>query len=99
MEASASRSDRGSGRCFIGAQCINVLIQYSKKTPPSIDDLSSSKPARAPTQTMLHGIAWRSDEHTSELQSLMRISYDDFCLKNKTQHTTSTESLTIKTNK
>src|SRR3546814_8310233 len=26
----------------------------------------------------------RSEEHTSELQSLMRISYADFCLKNKT---------------
>src|SRR3546814_5889594 len=29
-------------------------------------------------------IAGRSEEHTSELQSLMRISYDVFCLKNKT---------------
>src|SRR3546814_1625334 len=28
----------------------------------------------------------RSEEHTSELQSLMRISYADFCL-NKNQHT------------
>src|SRR3546814_2898541 len=30
----------------------------------------------------------RSEEHTSELQSLMRISYDVFCLKKKrkTQH-------------
>src|SRR3546814_8924685 len=27
----------------------------------------------------------RSDEHTSELQSLMRISYAVFCLKKKTQ--------------
>src|SRR3546814_3460465 len=27
----------------------------------------------------------RSEEHTSELQSLMRISYAVFCLKNKTQ--------------
>src|SRR3546814_7392192 len=26
----------------------------------------------------------RSEEHTSELQSLMRISYADFCLKKKT---------------
>src|SRR3546814_7616357 len=26
----------------------------------------------------------RSDEHTSELQSLMRISYDVFCLKRNT---------------
>src|SRR3546814_2658776 len=29
---------------------------------------------------------WRSEEHTSELQSLMRISYAVFCLK-KTIHT------------
>src|SRR3546814_5175606 len=28
---------------------------------------------------------WRSEEHTSELQSLMRISYAVFCLKKKTQ--------------
>src|SRR3546814_10164294 len=27
----------------------------------------------------------RSEEHTSELQSLMRISYAVFCLKNKTE--------------
>src|SRR3546814_5902198 len=26
---------------------------------------------------------WRSEEHTSELQSLMRISYAVFCLKTK----------------
>src|SRR3546814_2248529 len=26
---------------------------------------------------------WRSEEHTSDLQSLMRISYAVFCLKNK----------------
>src|SRR3546814_7382805 len=30
----------------------------------------------------------RSEEHTSELQSLMRISYAVFCLKKKKQHTT-----------
>src|SRR3546814_3837840 len=29
--------------------------------------------------------ALRSEEHTSELQSLMRISYAVFCLKKKTQ--------------
>src|SRR3546814_5974733 len=29
----------------------------------------------------------RSEEHTSELQSLMRNSYDVFCLKKKKQHT------------
>src|SRR3546814_6409864 len=29
---------------------------------------------------------WRSEEHTSELQSLMRISYAVFCLKKKQQN-------------
>src|SRR3546814_3829098 len=33
-----------------------------------------------------HGILDRSEEHTSELQSLMRISYAVFCLKKKKQH-------------
>src|SRR3546814_6545189 len=32
----------------------------------------------------------RSEEHTSELQSLMRISYAVFCLKKKTSTTTNT---------
>src|SRR3546814_4657716 len=32
--------------------------------------------------------AWRSAEHTSELQSLMRISYAVFCLKTKNTYTT-----------
>src|SRR3546814_3348834 len=36
------------------------------------------------TPTTLAGAALiRSEEHTSELQSLMRISYAVFCLKNK----------------
>src|SRR3546814_8936268 len=38
------------------------------------------------TDTMLRPI--RSEEHTSELQSLMRISYAVFCLKKKTKHNT-----------
>src|SRR3546814_2088136 len=33
-----------------------------------------------------HGWNWRSEEHTSELQSLMRISYAVFCLKKKNIH-------------
>src|SRR3546814_9146750 len=31
----------------------------------------------------VNGDSARSEEHTSELQSLMRISYDVFCLKHK----------------
>src|SRR3546814_2582114 len=33
------------------------------------------------------GVRLRSEEHTSELQSLMRISYAVFCLKKKKQNT------------
>src|SRR3546814_9255145 len=33
-------------------------------------------------------VSCRSDEHTSELQSLMRISYAVFCLKQKNTKTT-----------
>src|SRR3546814_5722365 len=33
--------------------------------------------------TIVEKLAYRSEEHTSELQSLMRISYAVFCLKKK----------------
>src|SRR3546814_8305637 len=37
----------------------------------------------------MSGNRHRSEEHTSELQSLMRISYAVFCLKNKKNNTES----------
>src|SRR3546814_2340288 len=37
--------------------------------------------------TIYFNPAGRSEEHTSELQSLMRISYAVFCLKKKNTHT------------
>src|SRR3546814_4769248 len=37
----------------------------------------------------------RSEEHTSELQSLMRISYAVFCLKKKKQITTYIQQLRV----
>src|SRR3546814_9635423 len=45
---------------------------------------------RGQKQDGLHrvGTSTRSEEHTSELQSLMRISYAVFCLKKKTNTTT-----------
>src|SRR3546814_10037575 len=54
-------------------------------------------------------LAFRSEEHTSELQSLMRISYAVFCLKKKTiqsthktykvQHQTSEQHIAINKSK
>src|SRR3546814_2855854 len=40
------------------------------------------------------GESKRSEEHTSELQSLMRISYAVFCLKKKKKRQTSTTTTT-----
>src|SRR3546814_2128687 len=43
------------------------------------------------------GVRRRSEEHTSELQSLMRISYAVFCLKKKTtaQYNTNKQSTSL----
>src|SRR3546814_1352326 len=42
------------------------------------------------------GAVGRSEEHTSELQSLMRISYAVFCLKKNKQQKHTTQSVTTK---
>src|SRR3546814_1043730 len=46
------------------------------------------RPTVAPTSPTRH---CRSEEHTSELQSLMRISYAVFCLKKKKKHPNRTQ--------
>src|SRR3546814_2271054 len=42
-------------------------------------------PARSASDYWIHNWLLRSEEHTSELQSLMRISYAVFCWKKKKQ--------------
>src|SRR3546814_7601971 len=51
--------------------------------------------ARALRRTRRGGRAARSEEHTSELQSLMRISYAVFCLKKKKINTKTYKYSTI----
>src|SRR3546814_4602713 len=52
---------------------------------------------RAVTIGRGHRNAARSEEHTSELQSLMRISYAVFCLTKKKSQTTNTNNITTTT--
>src|SRR3546814_3593795 len=47
---------------------------------------ASSGCCRTVLQNAAHSRSFRSEEHTSELQSLMRISYAVFCLKKKNQN-------------
>src|SRR3546814_9208567 len=50
--------------------------------PSGMDGVAGlNQPAIAPDETFVY--EFRSEEHTSELQSLMRISYAVFCLKKK----------------
>src|SRR3546814_10507678 len=55
----------------------------------SLDSLPRKEPGDVPVAVLQHTAAQsvevRSEEHTSELQSLMRISYAVFCLKKKKQ--------------
>src|SRR3546814_6473034 len=67
---------------------LSPCIQSGGFTPAS----DSSVGATSMLSTMCSSSTWpvliRSEEHTSELQSLMRISYAVFCLKKKTNKTT-----------
>src|SRR3546814_2699171 len=54
------------------------------------DDMAADSPdsyVATVTKSKRRGKILRSEEHTSELQSLMRISYAVFCLKKKKNHT------------
>src|SRR3546814_8452527 len=51
-------------------------------------------PAGAGARNQLRQCGRRSEEHTSELQSLMRISYAVFCLKKKKKEKMTQESKT-----
>src|SRR3546814_4951292 len=69
----------------------DTLFPYTTlfRSPPrrrghSISACESPETKKAPETRGLVGAAYfRSEEHTSELQSLMRISYAVFCLKKK----------------
>src|SRR3546814_7090984 len=73
-------------------------VEYSQKrfhlNDPDIFPDIEAQPSLPPD---VPAAASRSEEHTSELQSLMRISYAVFCLKKKkNQNTNHTQINTIK---
>src|SRR3546814_7996341 len=59
------------------------LSWYAAAPFPLLLPTSPNRASRAADRTQLKGSPVRSEEHTSELQSLMRISYAVFCLKKK----------------
>src|SRR3546814_9469192 len=66
-----------------------TAVRVRRTNPPAAERrlLRAGEPVReriATPQSLL-AILRRSEEHTSELQSIMRISYAVFCLKNNNQ--------------
>src|SRR3546814_3210649 len=70
--------------------------QLAQQSITAVPDLVRATPALNASGSFGALSIRRSEEHTSELQSLMRISYAVFCLKqkNKTTQTTTTCSTT-----
>src|SRR3546814_1160165 len=68
-----------------GRQTAAVLLTACCQQPASTRAASQRPAARTPPDTTggHRQESPRSEEHTSELQSLMRISYAVFCLKKK----------------
>src|SRR3546814_6208206 len=80
-------------RAWAADWLVAILRRESIAITPEVKEhlwsaLSSlaSAPAAERTLTGLSVLLQRSEEHTSELQSLMRISYAVFCLKKKKIH-------------
>src|SRR3546814_4772930 len=71
---------------YVGAAATKGLIigAIILATASLFVDISIAHPVMMLVFLVLTAITFRSEEHTSELQSLMRISYAVFCLKKKT---------------
>src|SRR3546814_1564176 len=68
---------------------IECAVKTTHRTGVEMEALTGATVAALTVYDMCTALshAIRSEEHTSELQSLMRISYAVFCLKNKNNHT------------
>src|SRR3546814_4791548 len=60
----------------------NWLPPDNYQEPPNEETAHRTSPTNIGMMLISSLTAWRSEEHTSELQSLMRNSYAVFCLKN-----------------
>src|SRR3546814_10217440 len=87
--AGAVPSPVNTFKATFGLAAINALPTSSGSNPPGPSNLDLSLVREfVSSQCQDPKSPFRSEEHTSELQSLMRISYAVFCLKkkNKKQH-------------
>src|SRR3546814_8785767 len=71
-------------RLLLALPLLAFALPAAAQTTPQAADIPYVTPlGQPPISTMV--VEPRSEEHTSELQSLMRISYAVFCVKKKTE--------------
>src|SRR3546814_10652278 len=70
------------------AAAMRSTVAMAGETLPCLAIRSSVMPCLANLRMEMEAPSMRSEEHTSELQSLMRISYAVFFLKKKKHNTT-----------
>src|SRR3546814_4590978 len=75
----------GGDRLFPLGQGIGLAATFRKRYGNVAKLVQAIR--RASRQQIDQAASLRSEEHTSELQSLMRISYAVFCLKKKNKNT------------
>src|SRR3546814_5366033 len=75
--ASGSVATLASRSRLPSASTIQILVSSSETSSPTCKSIARSPDLRRRPRPQIY----RSEEHTSELQSLMRISYAVFCLK------------------
>src|SRR3546814_6544012 len=97
METTAAAGSRSAettateiGTCWRFSERFCAVTTISDKRPSDGSSASACALACCDAQTSPMDSASRSEEHTSELQSLMRISYAVFCLKKKKKQTNKT---------
>src|SRR3546814_7671595 len=76
----------GDSACLMGADSETGSSSGCPYTVQEEEKTRSGTPASSKHSSKL--MVERSEEHTSELQSLMRISYAVFCLKKKNKNNT-----------
>src|SRR3546814_10169575 len=85
-----SQTDRPVRRALTRGQSPHLSLAHTGRHPGQASSASASRGLwrdQTPVSPDRARQSPRSEDHTSELQSLMRISYAVFCLKKKTHNT------------
>src|SRR3546814_9703037 len=82
LEAAVARAAAGSA---VAVECQDASGERVVDRIQSTHSVDPSRHRSGPVVDLVDDVHMRSEEHTSELQSLMRISYAVFCLKKKTK--------------